>query len=228
MQSITALLDKLPHWLVLVVTIFVGGSVSYLTSTPTATILGALTTTAGALALLKGGAIAGVVAVVAWLKTPPSGMPAAKTAAKVAAVALALSMLGGSQTACISVSPTVPVTPQNKAEVDSCTSTATEHNGFVLGGLVLGGLGTTAGSVAAALPQSDQSTRVGLAVGAAAAAGLAGIAAGGAGLTAKSFTDARCTDVVTPLPMHPAPAATLLPSFYAMDETTVTMTRVER
>ena len=141
---------------------------------------------------------------------------AAKVAKATAAVAI-LACLAMTQGACISVNPTVPVTPANQQQVSSCESTATLHNGFVLGGIGLGGASTVVSGVAAATT-NDKTAQVDLAIGAAVGAGLAAAAAGGAGLTAASFTSARCTDFVTPLPMKPNPAGQLrpLPSFSEM------------
>jgi len=130
---------------------------------------------------------------------------------------IGLCLLASHLLGCISVTPTVPQTPDNTAKIASCESTATLHNGFVMGGIGIGGASAIAAGIAAASPD-NKGLQQGTAITAAAAAGLAAIATGGAGLTAASFTNNRCTDVTTPLPMQKNPSGKLvvLPAFSNM------------
>jgi hypothetical protein len=216
MNQIQVLLTKIPHWLFLLIVTFSGGIVSYVSQTPTATLVGAFTTQAGIVALLKGAGAAGLLAVVALLK-PGSKVEVAavraRAAAAKAAVAILMVMMVASQSACVSAVPIAPVNPGNSAQVSGCQSIATEHNGFVLGGITFGAGSTVAGTVAAILPSSQQTAQTGLAIGAAIGAGLTTIAMGGAGLTAASFTNSNCSTFVGNLPMTVRPAVPSDPSF---------------
>jgi hypothetical protein len=180
-------------------------------------------------------AIGVVSSVLAFFKNPPSNPSDAlhdgeagglankrgfvQLAELVAISVVGLVVVGALLVGCISVSPTVPVTPDNKAKIDSCGSTGALHNDFVIGGIVTGALATGAGGVAASVPD-NKGLQQAMAITAASGALLTGIATGGAGFTAAAFTDNKCTDVVSPLPMKPnpagAPAVALLPSFSEM------------
>ncbi len=155
---------------------------------------------------------------------------AARVLGKAAVALLALGLLGATQSACISDGAIVPVTPGNQSQVSTCQNTATEHNGFVLAGIVSGAAATGLGTTSAIVPGSNASLQTGLAIGAAGAALVTTVAAGGAGLTAASFTNSQCSSVVGPLPLKadpPAPVA-ILPAFSAMGETTVTVSKVSQ
>jgi hypothetical protein len=216
-QKLKAFIDsKYGHLLFLGVALFAGAFAQNLKDQPD--FLSALFTwnTANLVADLKMAAAFGLTALVGWLKTDPWTTAAAKVAAArkvptVPPMALLCLLLMG----CISVTPTVAVTPENSAKISSCESTATLHNGFVLGGIGVGAISAGMAGVAAAEP-GNKGLQQGMAVGAAAAAGVAALAAGGAGLTAASFTGNRCTDVTTPLPMKPNPTVAILPSFSEM------------
>ena len=206
--------SKFGHLLFLGVALFAGAFAQNLKDQPD--FLSALITwnTANLAADLKMAGAFGLTALIGWLKTDPWTNAANKVAAArkvptVPPMALLCFLLVG----CISVTPTVPVTPENSAKISSCESTATLHNGFVLGGIGVGAVSAGMAGVAAA--SSDKGLQQGLAIGAAAAAGVTALATGGAGLTAASFTGNRCTEIVTPLPMQKNPQA-VLPSFSEM------------
>lgn len=150
----------------------------------------------------------------------PAKIYAASKAATKAIMVLGLLALGVSQQACITSTPTVPQTPANAAQITQCQSTSGIHNTSVIGGIVLGGVATTAGTVAAA-DNSDKNLQTGMAITAAATAGVAAISAGIAGMTAAAFANDHCSDVVSNPPLKPAPSAEkvsakLLPSFSEM------------
>jgi hypothetical protein len=128
--------------------------------------------------------------------TPPSKLPPLGTNLFMLALLLIL-------TGCLSSAPVVPITPANKAQTDSCESTATFHDGVVIGDFVFTGTATTLGTVAALEPASNDGLRTGLAVGAAVAGGAAAIGVGLAELTASNFTNSHCSEVVGALPMKP-------------------------
>ncbi len=106
---------------------------------------------------------------------------------------------------CLTSAPIVPVTPANQAQVTSCQSTASFHDGIVIGDFAFGGIG--AGLATAAAAVTDSSTKTGLAV---AGAGVGGLLIAGtalAELTASNFANSQCSSVVGSLPTSPAPAA---------------------
>jgi len=104
---------------------------------------------------------------------------------------------------CISSAPTVPITPSNQAQITSCESTATQHDGYVIAGFVVGGAGAGLGASVAAV--SDPSVKTGLGIGAAGAAAVGVTLEALAELTESNFTNSKCGDVVGPLPTAPAP-----------------------
>jgi hypothetical protein len=217
MKSLTGLLDKLPHWLVLLVTIFGGGMVAYLTSEPTATLVAAFTTSAGLLSLLKSAAIAGVVAVVAWLKTPPASVNAVKAAAVAAKIAVLVLVVGlfGATSGCLSSAPIVPVTSANSAQVSACQGIASTHNDLVVAGFVVSGGAAGVGAVAAV--DENPKDRTGYAIAGGILGAIAVIDTAWTALTSSEFSSSQCSAVVGPLaakPPNPPPA----------DPTTVTMT----
>ena len=123
---------------------------------------------------------------------------AASTAAKLLPLAL-VAGLGLASSGCLSSAPVVPVTPANQQQVSSCETTATTHNAFVLGDIVIGGVTTGLAGVSAAV--TDNNTKTALAISAAVAAGLTAIGTGGVGLTTVNFEDSKCSDVVGSLPL---------------------------
>jgi hypothetical protein len=123
--------------------------------------------------------------------------PVTKAANAVSAVLLLLA-LGSTQSACLSSAPIVPVTPANTAQVSSCENTATLHDGFVIGDVVVGGAGAGLGAAAAAV--SDTNAKTGLGVGAAGAGAIAVALTALAEVTASNFVNSQCATVVGPLP----------------------------
>lgn len=221
MKKLQSVLDWFPHWIFVGLSMFGAAFLqslegdSNLFSELLAGDKAALWTDA------KTALFVGAAALLGYLKTDPWTTAQLKAAAARKAptvppmAILCFFAFAFLLSACISVNPTVPVTPDNKAKIDSCTSTGLVHNDFVLGGIVTGGLAAGAGGVAAAVPDNKGLQQT-MAVTAAGGALLAGIAAGGAGFTAAAFTNNRCTDVVTPLPMKPNPSGSALPSFSEM------------
>lgn len=114
-------------------------------------------------------------------------------------------------TACISSAPIVPVTPANSAQVSSCQSIASAHNGFVVGDMVIGGVATTFASTSAAIPATNGSARAVTAIAAAVLAGFTGTGVGLAGFYASNFADSKCSEVVGSLPEATALADAGLP-----------------
>jgi len=104
-------------------------------------------------------------------------------------------LLGG----CLSSAPLVPVTSANTDQVSTCQATASAHNGFVVAGMVLGGLDTGLGVAAGADTNTSQKT--GFAVGAAAGAAAITTVASLAALYASNFAESNCSSVVGPLPV---------------------------
>jgi hypothetical protein len=129
-----------------------------------------------------------------------------KGAVKVAGAMLAvLALLCAS---CIADAPIVPVTSANSAQISTCQSLASQHNGMVIGDFVLGAAATPAlASIAAALPASDSSTKTDLAISAAVVGGVAVAGAGYAAITASSFANSNCSSVVGNLPATPSASA---------------------
>jgi hypothetical protein len=222
MQTLRALLDKIPHWMFIGLALVAGAFAQNLKDQPD--FLSAIFTwnTANIVADLKMAGGFALAAFLGWLKTNPwneaANKAAAAAAAKVAVVLGALFLFGGTS-ACITSSPTVPVTPANQAQIASCQSTASLHNGVVIGDMVVGGGATTLGAVAAALPGDQVQTRTNLAITTAALAGVTTVGAGIAALTASNFSNGHCSEVVAPLPMKPAPQGQrILPRFSELPE----------
>ena len=111
---------------------------------------------------------------------------------------------------CLSSAPIVPVTPANTAQISSCESTASQHDGYVIGDFVVGGV--SAGLAAAAAAVSDTNTKTGLGVGAAGAAAVGVTLAALAELTASNFANSQCPTVVGSLPTAPTPSASSTPA----------------
>jgi len=103
-------------------------------------------------------------------------------------------LLGG----CISSAPIVPVTPANSAQVTTCQSDASLHNGIVVGDFVIGGLTSGLASTAAGL--TNATAKNDISVAAAAAGGLTIAGAALAGYTAANFANSNCSSVVGSLP----------------------------
>lgn len=95
--------------------------------------------------------------------------------------------------------PTVPVTPQNSAQVGSCQGIAALHNDTFVADLALGVAGTGLGAVAAADTTANSNTRVGFSVTSAALAGLAAVGAVIVGYTGQEYAVGNCSEVV-PIP----------------------------
>lgn len=231
MKKLQGLLDNIPHWLFVGIAIAAGAFVQNLRDQPD--FLSALTTWNTANLWKDAQMAAGftLTAVIAWLRTDP-WTAAANASAKAAAATkipplpvllllLLLPLLLLS--ACLTSSPTVPVTPSNSNQIATCQSTASLHNGVVIGDMVVGGGATGLGAVAAALPADQNTTKTDLAIAAAGAAAVTTIGAGIAALTASNFANGHCTDVVAPLPMKPGPnsdgGVAVLPSFSEMGGT---------
>ena len=212
MQTLRALLDKIPHWMFLGLALVAGAFAQNLKDQPD--FLSAVFTwnTANITADLKMAGAFALTALLGWLKTNPWNAAAAKAAAVKVTGVLLLCLLATSQSACITSAPTVTPTPQNQAQIASCQATASLHNGVVIGDMVVGGGATTLGTIAAALPGDQVSTKTNLAIGAAALAGVTTIGVGIAALTSANFSNGHCSDVVAPLPMKPSPQA-ILPRF---------------
>ena len=100
---------------------------------------------------------------------------------------------------CISSAPIVPETPANQAQIASCQSTASLHNGIVLGDFVFGGSAAGVGAVGALVTDSGQKTA--LLVTGAILGGLTTIGTAIAGYTASNFANSKCSDVVGGLPL---------------------------
>lgn len=98
---------------------------------------------------------------------------------------------------CISSAPIVLVTPGNQAQVSSCQSIASLHNGVVIGGFVVGG--ATAGLAGVAAAATDSTTKNDLAIGAAIAGALGVVGTAIAGFTSSNFANSQCSSVVGPL-----------------------------
>lgn len=111
-----------------------------------------------------------------------------------------------SLTACLPTAPLEPVTPANTAQVNACEGIASQHNAWVVGDIVISGLGTTAAGIGAGLSSTTTGLKDGITAGAAVAGGLAMAGAGLVALTASSFANSHCSDVVGALPLTvPAP-----------------------
>jgi hypothetical protein len=107
-------------------------------------------------------------------------------------------LLGFSLLACLPA-PTVPVTPQNAAQVASCQGIAGLHNDLVIGDMAFGLGGTTIGTIAAI--DTNPNDRTALAITTAALAGLAGIGGAIVAYTAQEYAVGDCSGVV-PIPSH--------------------------
>ena len=210
-------LAKIPHLLYFLGVAFVGGLATYLAEVPASSLLTAFSTQEGATALLKGALIAGLLAVVSVLKPATKGeiksvnevRAAAKiTVPPVLGVMLFVVLLSSFMVGCIADAPIVPVTAANQNQIASCQSDALEHNGFMLGGLVVGAGGTGLASIGA-LESNNPGLQTALAVSAAIAAGLTTVAGGGAALTASAFTNSNCSGVVGALPAQAGHAASI-------------------
>ena len=216
MQTLRALLDKLPHWMFLGLALVAGAFVQNLKDQPD--FLSAIMTwdKANLAADVKMAGAFALTALVGWLKTDPWNAAANKQLAAGAMKAigvLGILFLFGSQAACITSSPTVTPTPANQAQIASCQATASLHNGIVIGDMTVGGGAATLGTIAAALPGNQVNGKTDLAIAAAATAGLTTIGAGIAALTSANFSNGHCSEVVAPLPMKPLSSRGILPRF---------------
>jgi hypothetical protein len=139
--------------------------------------------------------------------------PAAQVASDAAKKAAALRVVGSLLmlaccvllAGCLGSSPTVPVTAANTAQISQCESTATQHDGYVIGDFVFTGTGGILGAAGAIA--SDPQTKTDLAVGATIAGGVAILASSLVAFSASNFATNNCSSVVGALPAVPiAPA----------------------
>lgn len=110
-------------------------------------------------------------------------------------------LLGG----CIPSAALVPVTPANADQVRVCKVIAGEHNGFVVGDVIISGLGTTAAGIGAGLSTSNTGLKDGVTTGAAVAGGLAMAGAALVAYTSSAFASSKCSSVVGDLPTQSSP-----------------------
>jgi hypothetical protein len=152
----------------------------------------------------------GVAATAAKNLSMPSSTPGANDNKSVppAAAVLVLMFLALQNQACISSAAIVPETAANTNQINTCQSTASLHNGFVIGDFALGGAST--GLASAAAFATDTNTKnalayVGIGTGAALIVGTAI-----AGYTSSNFANSNCSSVVGALPSitKPAPGTT--------------------
>jgi len=132
----------------------------------------------------------------------PTSPPQAKPPNTIRLAALALALL---TSGCLSSAPLVPVTPANQTQITACQNTATLHNAVVIGGFVLSG--TTAGLAGAAAALPDPNTKTTLGVIGASVGGVALVSAAIGELTNSNFQNSQCGNVVGPLPTAPNPAS---------------------
>ena len=187
----------LPAW----VTILASALVTFLSTVPLA-----------GLPWWEGALITAVIAAATWIahlqtsRADKAKLSAMSARLPMAVLALCcLTHLSG----CLSVAPVVPVTPANQAQVQTCQSTASLHNGVVIGDFTLGAAGTALGSIGALA--SDSTTKTDLAITTAVLGGLSAVGVAVAGLTSVSFTNDHCTDVVGPLPAGKRTAVVWVP-----------------
>jgi hypothetical protein len=152
----------------------------------------------------------GVAATAAKNLSMPSSTPGANDNKSVppAAAVLVLMFLALQNQACISSAAIVPETAANTNQINTCQSTASLHNGFVIGDFALGGAST--GLASAAAFATDTNTKnalayVGIGTGAALIVGTAI-----AGYTSSNFANSNCSSVVGALPSitKPTPETT--------------------
>jgi branched-subunit amino acid ABC-type transport system permease component len=84
--------------------------------------------------------------------------------------------------------------PPDPAKVSACKTERTWHNVWVLSGTVLGGAGGLSGSMSAV--SSDPNVQRDVAIGAAVAAVLAGLASAAAGITADNYSTDNCPQIL--------------------------------
>jgi len=118
---------------------------------------------------------------------------------------LALALLAAcGDLGCLSTSPSVPVTPANQAQVNTCESVGSLHNEIVLGGYVLGGATSALGGVSAL--ESATGVKNALAISAAIAGAVGVIDTAFAAFTGQEYSANRCPDVTGVLPLGHARA----------------------
>jgi hypothetical protein len=105
---------------------------------------------------------------------------------------------------------TPPPQPPPASEVQSCESTRTWHNIWVLSGTLFAGIGGAGGTVSAIDANDSHNVQVGLGIGIAAAAVLGGLATAAAGITADNYSTDNC-----PAILQQQAAATAAASFSA-------------
>jgi hypothetical protein len=110
-------------------------------------------------------------------------------------------LVAGGVVSCISDAPIVPETPANQAQIQSCQSTATLHNGFVVGDFSLGGIAASLASTSAAFPGANASAKTDLAITAGIVAGATMVATALTGYSAATFANSNCGVVVGALPV---------------------------
>lgn len=115
-----------------------------------------------------------------------------------AAAILLLIVLALQNQACISSAAIVPETAANTNQINSCQSTASLHNGFVIGDFALGGGTTAVAGIAAGV--SDTTAKNDLAVTGAILGGALVVGTALAAYTSSNFANSQCSSVVGPLP----------------------------
>jgi hypothetical protein len=133
-------------------------------------------------------------------KVPPLAMLAIRSLAALGVVLLFAVGLS----ACLASAPIVAVTPSNSAQISVCQSTASLHDGIVVGDFVVGGASAGLAGVAAVVTDTNTKTTMGAVAAGVAAVGVVGAAL--AELTASNFTNSNCGSVVGALPAAHAPA----------------------
>lgn len=101
-------------------------------------------------------------------------------------------------TGCLTSAPIVIQTPSNQAQIASCQSTASLHNGVVIGDFVV--TGSAAGLAGASAFVTDTTAKNTMAITGAGLGGAALIGTGIAALAASNFANSKCSDVVGNLP----------------------------
>jgi hypothetical protein len=134
----------------------------------------------------------------------PAPFTAGYHVAPFAALALLLP-LATTQIGCLAANPIVPVTPQNSAEIASCSQDATIHNWAVVAGSILGGGAGALGTIAS--QESSVNTQKDLGYAVLGAGALGATAAVIAGIEAANYTTGGCAPLTGPLPVaKPKPA----------------------
>lgn len=98
-------------------------------------------------------------------------------------------------------------TAADAPRVAQCQTVGNTYNGFLVGDVVVGGMGTGAGTVAAALPSTNMALKTGFLVGSVVAGALTMTGASLTAIESQAFENGKCGEVVGTLPdLPPAPA----------------------